>query len=72
MRALVCQSIERLINYNLVRSKPLEQSNDSFEGLVFALKEAGFRFNCLMANELAEDGSCKERILEQIFFITDA
>jgi len=64
--------INRNIYYNLIHNKPLEQSNDSFEGLVFMLKEAGFRFNCLMADELTEDGSCKRRILEQVFFIINA
>jgi hypothetical protein len=42
-----------------------------FEGLVPALEEVGFRFNCLMGDELAEDGSIKGRVLEQVF-ITDA
>ena len=65
-------SIDRKTYYNLVRGKPLEQSNDSFEGLVLALEEVGFRFICLMSDELAEDGSCKGRILEQVFFITNA
>jgi hypothetical protein len=50
----------------------LKQSNDSFEGLVLALEEEDFKFNCLMSDELADDGSCKERTLEQIFFLTDA
>jgi hypothetical protein len=54
--------------YNLVRGKPLEQSENSFEGLVLALEEV----NCLMGEELAEDGSSKGRVLEQLFFITDA
>ena len=57
-------SIDRNTYYNLVHSKPLGQSNDSFEGLVFTLEEGGFRFNYLIANELAEDDSCKKRILE--------
>lgn len=64
-------SLDRNTYYNLVRGKPLEQSNDLFEGLVPALEEVGFRFNCLMGAELAEDGSIKGRILEQVFFITD-
>ena len=57
-------SIDRNTYYNLVRGKPLEQLNNSFEGLVLALEEVGFKFNCLIADELAEDGSCKGRILE--------
>jgi hypothetical protein len=65
-------SIDRNTYYNLVRDKLLKQSNDSFEGLIFALKEEGFRFNCLMADELAKDDSCKERVLKQVFFITNA
>jgi MULE transposase domain len=61
--------IDRKTYYNLVRGKPLEDgiSNDSFEGLVLALEEVGFRFACL----IADDGSIKGRILEQLFFISD-
>jgi hypothetical protein len=64
-------SIDRKTYYNLVRGRPLDQSNDSFEGLVLALEEVGFKFDCLMGDELAEDGSVKGRILEQLFFIID-
>lgn len=66
--------IDRKTYYNLVRSKPLEDgvSNNSFEGLVLALEEVGFRFACLMSDGLAEDGSIKGRVLEQLFFISDA
>jgi hypothetical protein len=41
--------IDRNTFYNLVRTKPLEdgKSNDSFEGLVLALEEVGFRFASL-------------------------
>ena len=65
--------IDRKTYYNLVRGKPLEDnvSNDSFEGLVLALEEVGFRFACLMDDELADDGSIKGRVLEQLFFISD-
>jgi hypothetical protein len=56
-------SIDRNTYYNLVRNKPLEQSNNSFEDLILALEEMGFRFDYLMGDELAEDGSCKGRIL---------
>ena len=65
--------IDRKTYYNLVRGKPLEDgiSNDSFEGLVLALEEVGFRFVCLMSDELADDGTVKGRILEQLFFISD-
>ena len=65
-------SLDRKTYYNLVRNEPLNQSNDSFEGLVLALEEVGFKFTCLMGDELAEDGTIKGRILEQLFFITDA
>jgi hypothetical protein len=66
--------IDRKTYYNLVRSKPLEDgiSNDSFGGLVLALEEVGFRFACLMSDELAADGSIKGRVLEQLLFISDA
>ena len=65
--------VDRKTYYNLVRSKPLEDgvSNDSFEGLVLALEEVGFRFSCLMNDKLADDGSIKGRVLEQLFFISD-
>jgi hypothetical protein len=36
--------IDRNTYYNLVRGKPLSQSSDSFDGLVLALEEVGFRF----------------------------
>jgi hypothetical protein len=66
-------SIDRKTYYNLVRNKPLEDgiSNDSFEALVLALEEVGFRFVCGMSNELAEDGSIKGRVLEQVVFLTE-
>jgi hypothetical protein len=38
---------------------------------VLALEEVGFRFVCDMSNELAEDGSVKGRILEQVVFLSD-
>ena len=65
--------IDRKTYYNLVRTKPLEDgiSNDLFEGLMLALEEVGFRFACLMSDELADDGSIKGRILGQLFFISD-
>ena len=58
--------IDRKTYYNLVRGKPLEDgiSNDSFEGLVLALEEVGFRFAYLISDELAEDSNIKSRILE--------
>jgi hypothetical protein len=55
-------SLDQNTYHNIVREKPLEQSNDSFEGLVLALEEVGFRFDCLMGDELAEDGSIKGRV----------
>jgi len=57
-------SIDQNTYYNLVRDRPLDQSNDSFEGLVLALEEVSFRFTWLMGNGLAEDSSIKGRILE--------
>ena len=66
--------IDRKTYYNLVWSRPLEDgiSNDAFEGLVLALEEVNFRFACLMSDELAEDGNIKSRVLEQLFFVSDA
>src|SRR5437764_3413810 len=63
--------IDRNTYYNLVRGKPLDESSNSFEGLVLALEEVGFRFTCRMDKELANDGSVQGRVLEQIFFATD-
>jgi hypothetical protein len=65
--------LDRKTYYNLVRSKPLKNKvlNDSFKGLMLALKEVGFRFTYLINNELADDGSIKRRVLEQIFFISN-
>ena len=65
--------IDRKIYYNLVRNKPLEDgiSNDSFEALVLALEEVGFRFVCNMSDELAEDNNVKGRVLEQVVFLSD-
>ena len=59
-------SIDRKTYYNLVRNKSLEDgiSNDSFEATVLALEEVGFRFDCDMSKELAEDGSIKGRVLD--------
>ena len=39
---------------------------------MLALEEEGFKFSCLMSDELANNGSCKGRTLEQVFFLTDA
>jgi MULE transposase domain len=66
--------IDRKTYYNLVRSKPLEDrvSNDLFEALVLALEEAGFLFACAISDELADDGSIKGRVLEQLFFLLKA
>jgi hypothetical protein len=57
-------SLDQNPYHNLVREKPSEQSNDPFEGLVLALEEVGFRFDCVVGDELAEDGSIKGRVLE--------
>jgi len=65
-------SIDRKTYYNLIRSKPFnEHSSGSFEGLIVALEEASFKFACLMSDDLADDGSPKGRVLEQVFFLTD-
>jgi hypothetical protein len=64
--------INRNTYYNLIHDKSLRQLNDSFKELIFALKKADFRFNCLIIDELAKDDSCKRRVLKQIFFIIDA
>ena len=65
--------IDRKTYYNLVRTKPLEDgiSNNSFKGVVLALEEVGFQFACLISDELADDGSIKGRVLQQLFFISD-
>jgi len=38
--------------------------NNSFKGLVLILEEVGFYFTYLMDNELVNNNSIKERILE--------
>jgi hypothetical protein len=50
--------IDRKTYYNLIRSKPLKDgiSNNSFKDLIFTLKEVGFRFTCLISDELIENG----------------
>ena len=61
--------IDRNTYYNLVRGKPLSQSSDSFEGLVLALEEVGFRFYYRMEDELAKDKvTVIGQTLEQVFF----
>ena len=57
-------SINRNTYYNLVRGKSLEQLNNSFERLILALEEVGFKFNYLIGNNLTEDGNYKRKILE--------
>ena len=58
--------IDRKTYYNLIYSKFLEDgiSNDLFKSLVLALEEVGFRFAYLISDELADNTSIKERILE--------
>jgi hypothetical protein len=58
--------LDRKTYYNLMRSKPLKDKvlNDSFKGVMLALKKVGFHFACLINNELADDGSIKGRILK--------
>jgi hypothetical protein len=61
--------IDRNTNYNLVCGKPLSQPSDSFEGLVLALEEVGFRFYSRMRDELAKDKAAViGRTLEQVIF----
>jgi hypothetical protein len=52
--------------YNFIRSKPLEDKvlNDSFKGLILALKEMGFRFIYSISDKLADNGSIKRRLLK--------
>jgi hypothetical protein len=64
-------SIDQKTYYNLVRIKPLDQSNDSFKSLMFVLKKEGFKFSCLISDELANDDNYKKKTLKQVFFFTD-
>jgi hypothetical protein len=64
-------SLDRKTYYNLVRSRPLEQLRNLFKSLILALKEVGFKFNCLIGEELIKNESSKGRIIEQLFFIID-
>ena len=52
--------------YNLIYGKPLEDgiSNDSFEGLILALEEIGFRFIYLISNKLVDSSIINKYILE--------
>jgi hypothetical protein len=34
---------------------------------MFTLKKAGFKFNYLMNDELAEDGSCKGKVFVRLY-----
>jgi hypothetical protein len=65
--------LDRKTYYNLMRSKPLEDRvlNDSFKDLMLALEKVEFRFTYLISDELADNGSIKERVLEQVFFVSD-
>ena len=58
--------IDRKTYYNLIRNRLLEDgiSNNSFEALVLALEEVGFRFNYNISRELVEDSSIKGRVLD--------
>jgi hypothetical protein len=58
--------LDRKTYYNFIRNKPLEDKvlNDSFKGLILALKEIKFRFTCLINNELVDNGNIKERVLK--------
>jgi hypothetical protein len=57
--------LDRKTYYNLMRSKPLEDRvlNDSFKGLMLALKEVKFRFTYLISDELVDNDSIKRRVL---------
>ena len=62
--------IDRKTYYNLIRGKLFnEYSSDSFEGLVLALEEVGFKFACLMSDDLADNNSTQGRMLERVFFL---
>jgi hypothetical protein len=64
--------IDRKTYYNLIRGKLFnEYSSDSFEGLVLALEEVGFKFACLMSDGLADNNSTQGRMLERVFFFTN-
>jgi hypothetical protein len=65
--------LDRKTYYNLMRSKSLEDRvlNDSFKDLMLALEKVEFRFTYLISDELADNGSIKERVLEQVFFVSD-
>jgi hypothetical protein len=39
---------------------------------VLALKEVSFKFNYLISEESVKDDSLTEKVLKQLFFITDA
>jgi hypothetical protein len=58
--------LDRKTYYNFIRSKPLKDRvlNDSFKGLMLALKKVEFRFTYLMNNELVNNGNIKRRVLE--------
>jgi hypothetical protein len=62
-------SIDQKTYYNLIRNKPLKQSNNSFKGLMLTLKKKSFRFTYSILDELANDENIKGRVLKQVFFI---
>jgi hypothetical protein len=62
-------SIGRKILYDLVRSKPLKQLNDSFKGLVLMLEGKRLLVCLFYAEELADDESVKGRVLDWVFLL---
>jgi hypothetical protein len=56
-----------------VRNKLLENkiSNESFKGLVLALKDIEFKFIHIISDELPNNKTVKGRVLEQLFFLID-
>jgi hypothetical protein len=55
-----------------MRGKPLKQLSNLFKNLIFTLKEVDFKFNYLISNELAKNGSVTGRGFKQIFIIINA
>ena len=57
-------SLDRKTYYNLLRHQPFTNTDDSFQGLVFALEEAGLKFACDF------DQNSEPRELIQVVFAT--
>ena len=59
--------LDRSTYYN-IRERKISASNDEFSGLVVALEEAGFIFECRMEEEINNEGKVVDRQLQQIWF----